>query len=83
MWICDGDVSVRSTRSPSRKNVSRGERAGVRRREGELVEVVLDGLDLAVVADLVAEAEEGVLDHPPDLRDRVEMARAAAPRREA
>ena len=44
------------------------------RVEGELVEVVLDRLDLAVVADLVAEAEEGVLDLPPRLRDRVQVA---------
>ena len=44
------------------------------RVEGELVEVVLGRLDLAVVADLVAEAEEGVLDLPPRLRDRVQVA---------
>ena len=43
------------------------------RVERELVEVVLDRLDLAVVADLVAEAEEGVLDLPPRLRDRVQV----------
>ena len=42
--------------------------------ERELVEVVLRRLDLAVVADLVAEAEEGVLDLPPRLRDRVQVA---------
>src|SRR5439155_319619 len=42
--------------------------------EGELVEVVLGGLDLAVIADLVAEPEEGVLDLASSLRDRVEMA---------
>jgi hypothetical protein len=40
----------------------------VPRREGELVEVVLDRLDLAVVADLVTEAEKGVLDLTPCLR---------------
>src|SRR5207244_2059664 len=40
---------------------------GVRRRERELVEVVLDRLDLAVVPNLVAEAEERVLDDPPHL----------------
>src|SRR5262249_34738213 len=33
----------------------------------------LGGLDLAVVPDLIAEAEEGVLDLSPRLRDRVEM----------
>ena len=43
----------------------------VPRIEGELVEVELDGLDLAVVADLVAEPEEGVLDLTARLRDRV------------
>src|SRR5439155_558338 len=47
---------------------------GVGRQEGELVEVVLDRLDLAVVAHLVAEAEERVLDHAADLRDRVQVA---------
>src|SRR5438105_1523230 len=46
--------------------------ARMRRRERELVEVVLDRLDLAVVADLVAEAEEGVLDDAADVRRRVE-----------
>src|SRR5205085_6313006 len=40
----------------------------MRRRECELVEVVLDSLDLAVVADLVAEPEERVLDDPANLR---------------
>ena len=44
------------------------------RGERELVEVVLGGLDLAVVADLVAEAEEGVLDLAPRLRERVQVA---------
>jgi hypothetical protein len=44
------------------------------RRESELVEVVLDGLDLAVVQHLVAEAEERVLDHPARERRRVERA---------
>ena len=43
------------------------------RQERELVEVVLDRLDLAVVAHLVAEPEEGVLDGAADLRDRVEV----------
>ena len=47
---------------------------GVPRVEGELVEVELDGLDLAVVADLVAEPEERVLDLAPGLRDRVQVA---------
>jgi hypothetical protein len=28
MWICDGEVSVRSSVSPSRKKVSRAERGG-------------------------------------------------------
>ena len=74
MWICEGDVSVRSSRSPSKKNVSRGERVGMPLREGELVEVELDRLDLAVVPHLVAEPEEGVLDGSPDLRDQVELA---------
>ena len=46
----------------------------MRRTERELVEVVLDRLDLAVVADLVAEAEERVLDLAPHLRDRVQLA---------
>ena len=64
-WICEGEVSVRSSRSASRKNVSRGRARRVGRREGELVEVVVDGLDLAVVDDLVAEPEERVLDHAP------------------
>src|SRR5262249_11788770 len=45
----------------------------VPRVEGELVEVVLGGLDLAVVADLVAEAQERVLDLAPRLRDRVQV----------
>ena len=41
--------------------------------ERELVEVVLEGLDLAVVAHLVAEPKERVLDRPADLGDRVEV----------
>ena len=49
----------------------------VRGREGELVEVVVDGLDLAVVDDLVAEPEEGVLDDPARQRRRMERARGA------
>ena len=40
----------------------------------QLVEDVLDGLDLVAVDDLVAEADEDVLDLPADLRDRVEPA---------
>ena len=47
---------------------------GMRRRERELVEVVRDRLDLAVVAHFVTEAEEGVLDQPARLRDRMELA---------
>ena len=43
-------------------------------REGELVEVELDRLDLPVVPHLVAEPEEGVLDGSPDLGDQVELA---------
>src|SRR4249919_2462003 len=43
------------------------------RLEGELVEVVLHGLDLAVVADLVAQPEERVLDEAPDLGRRVQL----------
>ena len=43
------------------------------RLEGELVEVVLHGLDLAVVADLVAQPEERVLDEPADLGRRVQL----------
>ena len=46
--------------------------------EGKLVEVVLGRLDLAVVADLVAEPQEGVLDLAARLGDRVQM-----PEREA
>ena len=53
----------------------------VQRRAGDvalghvqLVEDVLDGLDLVAVDDLVAEADEDVLDLPADLRDRVEPA---------
>ena len=72
-WICDGLVSVRRTWSSSKKKVSRGERGGVRRPEGELVEVVLDGLDLPVVAHLPAEAEERVLDGAAHLGDRMEV----------
>ena len=43
-------------------------------RERELVEVELDGLDLPVVPDLVAEPEERVLDRSPDLGDQVQLA---------
>ena len=50
----------------------------MRRPERELLEVVLDGLDLAVVADLVAEAEERILDLAAHLRDRVELAERRA-----
>ncbi len=46
----------------------------MRRRECELVEVVFDGLDLAIVAHLETEAEERILDHAPHLCDRVQMA---------
>src|SRR5471032_670500 len=46
----------------------------MRRAERELVEVELDGLDFTVVAHLVAEPEERVLDHPAHLRDRMQMA---------
>ena len=42
--------------------------------ERELVEVVVHRLDLPVVAHLVAEAEERVLDGAPHLRDRVQAA---------
>ena len=42
-------------------------------RERELVEVELDGLDLPVVPNLVAEPEERVLDRSPDLRDQVQL----------
>src|SRR5947208_13806990 len=45
----------------------------MRGRKRELVEVVLDGLDLAVVADLVPKPEESVLDDAADLRRRVEL----------
>ena len=45
----------------------------VRRPNASLSKLYSDGLDLAVVADLVAEAEEGVLDDPPGLRDRVQV----------
>ena len=51
----------------------------MRRPERELVEVVFDRLDLAVVAHLVAEAEERVLDHPPHLGDRMQMAERQLP----
>ena len=82
VWICDGEVSVRSRRSASMKSVAR--RAGrVGRREVERVEVVVGRLDLAAVDDLVAEPEEGVLDLAADLGGRVEVVRAAARRREA
>ena len=65
---------MRSSRSSSKKNVALGDRARVPRVEGELVEVVLDRLDLAVVAHLVAEPDEGVLDLATGLRDRVQVA---------
>src|SRR3990170_7711461 len=48
----------------------------LRRVEGR--EVVPDGVDLTAVVDLVAEAQEDVLDLPPDLRDEVQVAAAAA-----
>ena len=44
----------------------------MRRRKRELVEVVVRGLDLAVVDDVVAEAEERVLDEPADVCRRME-----------
>ena len=53
----------------------------MRGRERELVEVVVDGLDLAIVDDLVAEPEEGVLDDPAGERRRVQRPETAAPRR--
>ncbi len=42
------------------------------RREGELVEVVLGRLDLAIVAHVIAEPDERVFHDPPDLRYRVQ-----------
>jgi SAM-dependent methyltransferase len=45
----------------------------MRRLESELVEVVVGGLDLAIVAHLVPEPEERVLDRAARLRDRVQM----------
>ena len=53
------------------------------RVERELVEVVLRRLDLAVVSNLVAEADEGVLDLAARLRDRVQMAERERDRRAA
>src|ERR1700693_592011 len=44
------------------------------RIEGELVEVVFGRLDLSVVANLVAEADESVFDLAASLRDRVHVA---------
>ena len=44
------------------------------RLEGELVEVVPHGLDLAVVADLVAQPEEVSSTSAPDLGRRVQLA---------
>ncbi len=44
------------------------------RIERELVEVVLGCLDLAVVADVVAEPDERILDLAPGLSDRVQLA---------
>src|SRR5215212_2415373 len=61
------DVAVQEERRARRASV-------VPRRKLELVEVVLGRLDLAVVTDVIAEPEERVLDLPPDLRDRVEVA---------
>ena len=58
------------------KNVSRWERDGCAGRESELVEVVVDGLDLAIVDDLVAEPEEGVLDDPAGERRRMQRPEA-------
>ena len=54
----------------------RGERRTGRVRCGKVepVEVVVRRLDLPSVDDAVAEAEEHVLDLPPDLRDEVQAA---------
>ena len=73
MWICEGDVSVRNSRVPSKKKVSRSRPRGMPLRERELVEVELDRLDLPVVPHLVAQPEEGILDGSPDLRDQVQL----------
>ena len=51
----------------------------VPRREVQALEVVVRRLDLAPVDDLVAEAEEDVLDLAADLRDQVQMAARARP----
>ena len=53
--------------------MSLGERDGCVGTERERVEVVLDRLDLRVVVDLVAHAEEHVLDLALHLRDRVQL----------
>ena len=45
-------------------------------REVEGIEVVVSRLDLAAVDDRIAEAEEDVLELPPDLRDQVQVATA-------
>ena len=74
MWICDGLVSVRRTWFASKKNVSRGERAECVGPKASLSKLYSTRLDLAVVAHLVAEAEERVLDGAADLRDRVQVA---------
>src|SRR5919202_1411390 len=76
------DLAVRGVRPEEHvvvqvKGVAR--RAGrVPDRRVERVEVVVGVLDLAAVEDLVAEAEEEILDLAPHLREQVE---AAAPRR--
>ena len=49
------------------------------RREGQRIEVVTGGLDLATVDDRVPEPEEDVLDLAPDLRDRVQVPARPAP----
>ncbi len=57
----------------SKKNVSRGERDECVGANASLSKLYSTRLDLAVVAHLVAEPEERVLDHAPHLGDRVEM----------
>ena len=52
------------------------------RREVQALEVVVRRLDLASVDDLVAEAEEHVLDLAADLRDQVQMPALSAAARQ-
>ena len=73
----DADLPRRRVRAQQRvvvdvERVARRPR-GVRQRLVERVEVVPDRLHLAAVHDLVAEAEEDVLDLAHDLRQRMEM----------